>query len=168
MRYSEINDSAERREIMIKKLLETDDDTGVFMLRVLLGIVFFPHGAQKVFGWFGGQGFAGTMAGFEKMGIPAFFAFLAIMAESCGSLGLLTGFLTRVAAFGITCNMIVAVAMLHYRNGFFMNWFGQKHGEGFEYHMLVMAITIALMIKGGGRWSIDGLLAGKKRGARNT
>jgi putative oxidoreductase len=153
---------------MLRKILETDNDSAVFILRLLLGIVFFPHGMHKVFGWFGGQGFAGTMAGFEKMGIPAFFAFLAIMAESCGSLGLISGFLTRVAAFGITCNMIVAVAMIHFRNGFFMNWSGQKHGEGFEYHILVVAITIALMIKGGGQWSIDGLLTKKQTGAANT
>ncbi len=143
---------------MIRKLLATDNDITGFILRVLLGLVFFPHGAQKVFGWFGGQGFAGTMAGFEKMGIPAFFAFLAILAESCGSLGLITGLLTRVAAFGITCNMLVAVALIHFKNGFFMNWFGQKHGEGFEYHILVVAITVALMIRGGGRWSFDRLL----------
>jgi putative oxidoreductase len=154
--------------IMMRKLLETDNDIGRFILRVLLGIVFFPHGAQKVFGWFGGQGFDGTMNGFEKMGIPAFFAFLAIMAESCGSLGLLSGFLTRIAAFGITCNMVVAVVMIHFRNGFFMNWFGQKQGEGFEYHILVVAITIALMIKGGGRWSVDSLLTKERSGAANT
>jgi putative oxidoreductase len=151
--------------LVVRKLLATDNDIVGFILRVLLGIVFFTHGAQKVIGLFGGQGFAGTMAGFEKMGIPAFFAFLAIMAESCGSLGLISGFLTRVAAFGITCNMIVAVVMIHFKNGFFMNWFGQKHGEGFEYHILVVAITIALMIKGGGRWSVDGLLIKSSSGA---
>ncbi len=149
---------------MIRKLLATDNDITGFILRVLLGLVFFPHGAQKVFGWFGGQGFAGTMAGFEKMGIPAFFAFLAIMAESCGSLGLITGLLTRVAAFGITCNMLVAVALIHFKNGFFMNWFGQKHGEGFEYHILVVAIAVALMIKGGGRWSVDRMLTKRMGG----
>jgi putative oxidoreductase len=147
---------------MLKKLIETDNDIAVFILRLLLGIVFFPHGAQKVFGWFGGQGFAGTMAGFEKMGIPALFALLAVLAESAGSVGLITGLLTRVAAFGIACNMVVAVALIHFRNGFFMNWFGQKHGEGFEYHILVVAIALALMIKGGGRWSLDGLLSRKR------
>lgn len=148
---------------VLRKLIQTKEDAAVFILRLLLGIVFFPHGMQKVFGWFGGQGFVGTMEGFEKMGIPAFFAFLAIMAESCGSLGLILGFLTRIAAFGIACNMVVAVAMIHFKNGFFMNWFGQKHGEGFEYHLLVIAIALALMIKGGGRWSVDGLLVKNKR-----
>jgi putative oxidoreductase len=93
------------------------------------------------------------------MGIPAFLAFLAILAESAGSVGLITGLLTRICAFGIACNMVVAVLMVHLPNGFFMNWFGKKQGEGFEYHLLVIAIAIALMIKGGGRWSIDGLIA---------
>jgi putative oxidoreductase len=141
---------------MFRKIIDTEDDAALLILRLLLGIVFFPHGMQKAFGWFGGPGFGGAMEGFTvKMGIPAVFAFLAILAESAGSLGLITGFLTRVAAFGITCNMVVAVAMIHWQNGFFMNWFGKQKGEGFEYHVLVVAITLALMIKGGGRWSVD-------------
>jgi putative oxidoreductase len=147
---------------MISKLLRTDSDSASFVLRLLLGIVFFPHGAQKVFGWFGGAGFSGTMGMFtEKMGVPAFLAFLAILAESAGALALISGFLTRVAAFGIACNMVVAIFMVHLPNGFFMNWFGKQQGEGFEYHLLVIAIAIALIIKGGGRWSIDGLIAKK-------
>jgi putative oxidoreductase len=147
---------------MIRKIFQTDDDMASFVLRLLLGIVFFPHGMQKVFGWFGGAGFSGTMEGFTvKMGIPAFFAFLAILAEFAGSLGLITGFLTRVAAFGIASNMVVAVFMVHIKNGFFMNWFGKQQGEGFEYHILVIAIAIALMMRGGGRWSIDRLLSEK-------
>jgi putative oxidoreductase len=145
---------------MIRKLFRTDNDISSLVLRLLLGIVFFPHGAQKVFGWFGGPGFSGTMGMFtEKMGVPAFLAFLAILAESGGSLALISGFLTRVAAFGIACNMVVAIFMVHLPNGFFMNWFGKQQGEGFEYHLLVIAIAIALMIKGGGQWSIDGLIA---------
>jgi len=147
---------------MIRKLLSTDNDISNLVLRLLLGIVFFPHGAQKVFGWFGGHGFSETMEAFTvKMGIPSLFAFLAILAESGGSLALISGFLTRVAAFGIACNMVVAIFMVHLPNGFFMNWFGKQKGEGFEYHLLVIAIAIALMIKGGGRWSIDGLIAKK-------
>ena len=141
---------------MLKKLFQTNDDAALLVLRVVLGAVFFPHGMQKLFGWFGGPGFSGTMDMFTtKMAIPAVFAFLAIMAEGLGSLGLITGFLTRVAAFGITVNMIVAVYLLHWQNGFFMNWFGNQKGEGFEYHLLVIAIGIALMIKGGGKWSVD-------------
>jgi len=147
---------------MIQKIIQTDKDISALVLRLLLGIVFFPHGAQKVLGWFGGHGFSGTMDLFtHNLGIPAAFAFLAIMAESLGSLGLILGFLTRIAAFGISCVMVVAVFMLHLQNGFFMNWFGNQKGEGFEYHILVVAICIALMIKGGGLWSVDGALSAK-------
>ncbi len=147
---------------MIRKIFETNDDSAGLILRLMLGIVFFPHGAQKVFGLFGGNGFSGTMDAFMKMGIPAFFAFLAILAESAGAVGLITGFLTRISAFGIACNMVVAISMVHIHNGFFMNWFGKKQGEGFEYHLLAIAIAVALMIKGGGRWSVDGLISKKE------
>ena len=147
---------------MWKKLLQTENDIAPLVLRLILGIVFFPHGMQKLVGWFGGYGFSGTMEMFTaKMGIPAVFAFLAIMAESFGSLGLITGLLTRVAAFGIACVMTVAVWMLHWQHGFFMNWVGNQKGEGFEYHLLAIAIALALMIKGGGKWSADAVLSEK-------
>ena len=145
---------------MFKKLVQTNDDVALLVLRLLLGIVFFPHGMQKLVGWFGGYGFSGTMGFFTgQLGVPAVFAFLAIMAEGLGSLGLITGLLTRVAAFGIAVNMAVAVYMMHFQNGFFMNWFGNQKGEGYEYHLLVIAIAIALMIRGGGKWSIDRSIA---------
>jgi len=149
---------------MIKKLFQTNDDWALLVLRVLLGIVFFPHGMQKLTFMFGGSGFEGTMGFFEtKLGIPAVFAFLAIMAEGLGWMGLVTGLLTRVAAFGIAVNMAVAVYLLHFQNGFFMNWFGAQKGEGYEFHILVIAIAIALMIRGGGKWSIDkGIADGMK------
>lgn len=141
---------------MLKKLFATEEEVTSFILRLILGIVFVPHGMQKILG------FAGTMDFFTvNLGIPVIFAFLAVMAEFLGSWGLITGLLTRVAAFGITVNMIVAVYMLHWQHGFFMNWFGNQKGEGFEYHLLVIAIGIALMIKGGGKWSLDGLIAKK-------
>jgi putative oxidoreductase len=144
---------------MFKKLLNTDDDVSALVLRVLLGLVFFPHGMQKLFGWFGGYGFSGTMGGFEQMGIPALFAFFAVIAEGLGCLGLITGFLTRLSAFGIGTNMVVAVLMIHHKFGFFMNWDGKQAGEGIEYHLLVIAIAVALIIKGGGKWSIDKMIA---------
>jgi len=132
------------------------------VLRVLLGVVFFPHGMQKLLGWFGGPGFEGTMGFFTgTLGIPVIFAFLAIIAEGLGALGLITGFLTRLSAFGIAVNMAVAVYMLHWQNGFFMNWFGKQAGEGYEYHLLVIAIAIALIIKGGGKLSVDRIVAEK-------
>ncbi len=144
---------------MIKKLLETNDDIAGLVLRVLLGVVMLPHGAQKLLGWFGGYGFSGTMGFFTgKMGIPAVFAFLVIITEFFGSLALITGTLTRLAAFGVGCVMLVGALMVHLPHGFFMNWAGKQQGEGFEFHILAMAIAVALMIKGGGRWSVDGLL----------
>jgi putative oxidoreductase len=141
---------------MFKKLIQTDDDVSTLIMRVLLGIVFFPHGAQKLLGWFGGGGFSATMSVFtDKMGIPVVLAFLAIMAESVGAVALIAGFLTRIAALGIGTNMVVAILMVHLPNGFFMNWFGNKKGEGFEYHILAITLALALIIKGGGKWSID-------------
>jgi len=144
---------------MLKKIVQTNDDTSALILRVLLGIVFLPHGLQKVFGLFGGYGFTGTMGFFTgTLGIPALFAFLAIAAEFLGSLGLITGLFTRIAALGIGVMISVAALMLHVQNGFFMNWFGNQKGEGFEYHLLAAAIAAALVIKGGGKWSLDGVL----------
>ena len=146
---------------MLKKLFQTENDTATMILRVLLGVVFFPHGMQKLLGWFGGYGFNGTFGFFTGMGVPAIFAVLAILAEGLGSLGLLTGLLTRVSALGIGTNMAVAVLLIHHKFGFFMNWDGKQAGEGIEYHILVIAIAIALIIKGGGRWSIDRVIAKK-------
>ncbi|HTS67744.1 MAG TPA: DoxX family protein [Terriglobia bacterium] len=141
---------------MFKKLLQTPDDRAATVVRLVLGIVFFAHGAQKMLGWFGGYGFKGTMGFFtQAMHIPAVFAFLAIAAEFFGGLGLIIGLLTRLAAFGIAVNMLVAIFMVHLPNGFFMNWAGQQKGEGVEYHLLVLAMTVALMIRGAGAFSLD-------------
>jgi len=144
---------------MLKKLIHTDDDWSALVLRVMLAVVFFPHGAQKVLGWFGGYGFEGTLNAFTtQMGIPAVLAVLVFSAEFLGSIGLLFGAITRFAAFGIASVMTGAIFMVHLQNGFFMNWFGTQQGEGYEYHLLAIAIALALIIKGGGKWSIDRLL----------
>ncbi|HVR27178.1 MAG TPA: DoxX family protein [Candidatus Polarisedimenticolia bacterium] len=149
---------------MFRKLIATDDDGAVTFLRLVLGVVFFAHGAQKALGWFGGYGFSGTIGLFTgMMHIPALFAVLAIAAEFLGGLGLIVGLLTRVAAFGIFCNMVVAVAMIHYQFGFFMNWAGTQKGEGFEFHLLVLAITVFLMIRGAGAASADRLLSSSEK-----
>ena len=141
---------------MLRKFLVTDDNAATAILRLVLGVVFFAHGAQKMLGWFGGYGFSGTMGYFTGTAhIPAVFAFLAIAAELFGGLGLIFGFLTRIAAFGISVNMLVAIATVHGAMGFFMNWTGAQKGEGFEYHLLVLAITAFLMIRGAGAFSID-------------
>jgi len=145
---------------MFRKLIATDNDSAITMLRLVLGVVFFAHGAQKMLGWFGGYGFTGTMGFFTGLlHIPAPFAFLAISAEFFGGLGLLLGLLTRVASFGIFCNMAVAVAMVHHQFGLFMNWTGEQKGEGFEFHLLALAITAFLMIRGAGAASVDRLLS---------
>jgi len=147
---------------MFKKLVQTKDDYAMLVLRLFLALVFFPHGMQKVFGWFGGSGFSVAMDMFTaKAGFPAALAFLAIMAESIGPVALIAGLFTRIAAFGIGVNMIVCALGNHVKNGFFMNWMGTQKGEGFEYHLLVVAISAALIISGGGRWSLDGLIGRK-------
>ena len=145
---------------MFRNLMKTTDDFSLTLLRLVLGVVFFAHGAQKALGWFGGYGFSGTMGFFtQQMHIPAPLAFLAIAAEFLGSIGLLLGLLGRVAAFGITCNMVVAICMVHRHIGFFANWSGQQKGEGYEYHLLAIAIALSIMIKGSGAFSADGALS---------
>lgn len=153
---------------MIRKLLATENDAAMTVLRLVLGIVFFAHGAQKMLGWFGGYGFTGTMGFFTGMlHIPAVFAFLAIAAEFFGGLGLILGLLTRVAAFGIACNMIVAVAMVHHQFGLFMNWTGAQKGEGYEYHLVSLAALVVLMIRGAGAASVDRLLSSPEKNSNS-
>ena len=110
-------------------------------------------------GWFGGHGFKGTMAYFTKSGFPPGLAFLAVMAEFLGPIGLAVGLLTRVAALGIGVVMLVAMLTVHRQHGFFMNWFGNQSGEGYEYHVLALGVAAALVIGGAGRWSVDALIA---------
>ncbi len=145
---------------MFRKLISTNADYAVTILRLALGVVFFAHGAQKTLGWFGGYGFSGTMGFLEhQLGLPAAIAILPICAEFLGGLGLIVGLLGRVAAFGIACDMVVAVVMVHWRFGLFANWTGQQKGEGIEYHILSIAMALAIMIKGSGALSVDGALA---------
>src|SRR3981081_789247 len=149
---------------MFHRVANTTNDYGITILRLVLGCVFFAHGAQKMLGWFGGFGFAGTMNLFTSMmHIPAPLAFLAIAAEFFGGIGLILGFLTRIAAFGIGVNMMVAIMTLHGAFGFFMNWTGAQKGEGFEFHLLVLAIVAFLMIRGAGAFSVDRILSASVR-----
>lgn len=149
---------------MLRRLMATPEDPTGLVLRLALAIVIFPHGAQKLLGWFGGHGFSGTMNFFQtQLGIPAFLFLLVVAAEFFGSLGLFVGFLSRVAAFGIGMVMLVAVFLVHGKNGFFMNWDGAKAGEGFEYHILALGIAIAILIKGSGSLSVDRALTQDER-----
>ncbi|HWV67119.1 DoxX family protein [Chitinophaga sp.] len=139
---------------MFKRILRTDDNLVSFIIRITVALVMLPHGAQKLLGMFGGYGFKATMSYFTSQGTPAILAFLVIFTESIGSLLLLFGFTTRIWAAMLTVIMLVAMN-IHSANGFFMNWGGTQPGEGFEYHLLVIGINIALIIKGAGRWSAD-------------
>jgi putative oxidoreductase len=144
---------------MFQQLIKTNDGPAGMILRLMLGIVFLPHGCQKMLGLFGGSGFFATMNMFQaQMHIPAAFAFLAIAAEFFGAIGLILGFLTRIAAFGILVEMVVAIDKVHRFNGFFMNWTGKQAGEGYEYHLLVIGTAMVVMILGAGAFSVDGLI----------
>jgi len=143
-------------------LIKTSDSFAPLIARLTLGLVMFPHGAQKALGWFGGYGFSGTMNFFtQQMHIPAPLAFLAIAAEFLGSLGLIFGCFTRIAAFGIATNMVVAILTVHAANGFFMNWFQNQKGEGFEYHLLAIGLALIVMVYGAGKASVDAVIAGR-------
>ena len=145
--------------IFTKYLFQTNDKFSYWVPRVILGCVMLPHGAQKLFGWFGGFGFTNTMTYFtQTAGLPWIIAFLIIMGESLGSLGLIVGFFTRLSALGLICIMVGAIITVHIPNGFFMNWFGKQAGEGFEYHLLVIGMSIPLLISGGGKYSVDLLI----------
>lgn len=147
---------------MLKKLVQTQDDAVLTVLRITLGVVMFPHGAQKVLGWFGGGGIGGTIGFFnDALGIPAVLTVLVIMAEFFGAIGLIAGAFSRIAASGIIAVMLGAVAMVHLPNGFFMNWTGQQAGEGFEFHILVVAMAAILVWKGSGAASVDRSIAEK-------
>lgn len=151
-RYDNLTAGTGRR--IVHTLLATENSSLLTVLRITLGVVMLPHGLQKTIGWFGGYGYSGTMGWFASLGIPAVLGFLAIAAETAGSVALITGFTTRIAAFGVGTTLAVA-SLMHKANGFFMNWSGQQKGEGFEYHILGIAIAVALIIRGAGRFSVD-------------
>jgi putative oxidoreductase len=146
----------------MKFIFTTNNSFAPTLARLTLGIVMFPHGAQKALGLFGGYGFQGTLNWFtQQLHIPTVFAVLAIAAEFLGSLGLITGFLSRIAAFGIAVTMMVAVVTVHGVNGFFINWFGNQKGEGFEFHLLAIGLALIVMIYGAGKLSLDAQFARK-------
>lgn len=149
----------------LQLLLKTDNNPAQLIARLVLGIVFFAHGAQLTLGWFGGYGYTGSMGFFTgTMHIPALFAFLAIFAQFAGSIALILGVLSRLAALGIAIVMAVAIATVHVKVGFFMNWYGNQKGEGYEYHLLAIALALVVMIKGAGPVSIDAALTRKSQG----
>jgi len=145
---------------MLGWLVGTHGDVVPLVLRLTLAVVMFPHGAQKALGWFGGSGLRGTLDFLRKSGVSSPVAALTIMAEFLGPLGLAVGLLTRVAALGIAAIMLGAILTVHGRHGFFMNWYGNQQGEGFEYHVLAIGIAVTLVLNGAGAWSLDAVIAG--------
>jgi putative oxidoreductase len=136
-------------------IARTPNDPVALVARVGLGLVMFPHGAQKAFGWFGGEGLRATVDAMGQQGIPAVGAGLIMATEVLGSLALVVGLLGRVAAAGIALIMLGAIALVHAQHGFFMNWTGTQAGEGFEYHLLALTLALVVVIRGSGAGSID-------------
>jgi putative oxidoreductase len=142
-------------------LLATDATAAPMVARIALGLLLFPHGAQHALGWFGGYGFAGTLGWMtDTLGFPAPLAALAIVVELVAPLALLLGLGSRIAALGLA-GLMVGAASTHVSQGFFMNWFGTlpAGAEGFEYHLLVIALAAVVILAGGGAASLDGRIA---------
>lgn len=152
---------------MFSRVVHTANDPLLTLVRLVLGSIMFAHATQKVFGWFGGNGFGPALEFYNGvLGIPVAIAVLAILTELLSALGLITGFLSRVAAAGIISIMIGAIGIMIGPNGFFMNWFGQMEAgrEGYEYHLLVIAMAVLLVVRGAGALSVDRALMRREGG----
>jgi putative oxidoreductase len=138
-------------------LFGTFASKSLFIIRVALGIIFFAHGAQKVFGWFGGPGLKGVIAYFRQtLGVPAPLTVLAALTELLGGLAMIGGFLVRPAAVGLIIVMLVAIAKVHAPNGFFINWSLEPgKGHGFEMNLALIAMALGVLFGGAGWLSID-------------
>jgi putative oxidoreductase len=144
-------------------------DYTLLLVRLLLAFVMAAHGAQKLFGWFGGFGFEGTMGFFtQTIGLPYLLASGIILIESVGMIALSLGAFSRLLSSGVMAIMMGAIATTHGQHGFFMNWFGTQAGEGFEFHLLVIGLAAVISIHGAGAFSIDALLSKKKHAAEGT
>jgi putative oxidoreductase len=139
----------------VQTLLKTDVSLTLTVQRLMVALVMFPHGAQKLFGWYGGYGLAGTMSFFESLHIPSALGFLVILGETLGAIFLALGLLSRISALGISAAMLGAMCMVQLPNGFFMNWFGNQKGEGIEFGLLMLSLSLPLVLRGGGRYALD-------------
>lgn len=147
---------------MIKSIFQTSTSWLPLLLRLTVGIVIFGHGAQKLPGWFGGYGFSGTMGYFtDVVGLPWIIGFLVILLESIGAILLIAGFATRIIAASYILLAIGIVFTSHIQHGFFMNWFGNQSGEGYEYFLFWIALSVSLLHSGGGKWSVDRFIVRK-------
>ena len=141
---------------MKNTIFNTNDDWTDLIPRLTLGLVIFPHGAQKALGWFGGYGFSGTMGFFtDTMNLPWLIAFMVIVIEFVGSISLIAGFASRIWSALTIVLMSGIILTSHIDNGFFMNWLGKQKGEGYEYHLLIIGLSLATLINGSGKFSLD-------------
>jgi putative oxidoreductase len=151
---------------MLRKLLSTPNDPTLTLARIILAVIFFAHGSQKMFGFFGGRGVSGTIEIFQQtMGIPAPLTVMAMTAEVFGAIGLFLGLLSRVAAAGVLVVMVIAPFANHLYPNFFMNWQGRQMGEGYEYHLLAIALIISILVRGAGALSLDRAISSQRSGA---
>jgi putative oxidoreductase len=144
----------------MESLFVTSPSWAITVVRVVLGVIFFAHGSQKVLGWYGGYGLKGTTGYFTSIGLPLPIAYLVCFFEFLGGIGLLLGLLTRLAALAVAIVMVGAIAKVHWPNGLFINWeLKPGQGHGFEVNLAFIAMAVACLIAGGGALSVDRLLA---------
>ena len=145
---------------MLGRWFEGKHDWAPLPLRLALGVIFFAHGAQKVLGWFGGYGWSGTMQFFtQTLHIPAPLAVIVFLAEFLGGIALILGAFTRWAALLLAGEMAIAAIQVHLPHGFFLNWANAPNvGHGIEYNVALVGATLALVVTGGGRLSLDAML----------
>ena len=142
---------------MFTQLFKTTNSIAPTFIRVVLGFVLLGHGAQKLLGWYGGYGFNGTMGYFtESVGLPWIVGFLVIVIEFFGSISLILGFATRIWSAAMVILFAGIIVTVHLPNGFFMNWYGNQKGEGYEFFLLAISMAVSLVISGAGRFSVDG------------
>ncbi|MFK2818582.1 DoxX family protein [Flavobacteriaceae sp. LMIT009] len=147
----------------VKQLLKTNPIIGFSIARWALGIVIFPHGAQKLLGLFGGYGYSATMESLTtQMGLPSIVAFSVIMIEFFGSISLVLGFFSRFWALSLAGMFTGIIITTQLEHGFFMNWFGNQAGEGYEYSLLIIGLALSVVVNGSGKWSIDSLISKNK------
>nr|WP_121272880.1 DoxX family protein [Pedobacter schmidteae] len=146
---------------MKQLIFGTNNDWVGLILRLTTGLIMFPHGAQKTLGWFGGPGFSNEMEHLQHLGISWIIALMVILIEFFGAISLVLGFASRLWAFAFIILFIGIIFTAHIQYGFFMNWFGKQQGEGFEYHLLVIGLCLALLLNGSGKLSLDNLITSK-------
>jgi putative oxidoreductase len=153
---------ATKLQEMKQRILETNNDWEGLVARLTIGCILFPHGAQKMLGLFGGYGFSGTMGFFtDTLHLPWIVGFMVIVIEFVGAMSLVVGFASRLWAFLIIMLMIGIITTSHLQNGFFMNWFGNQKGEGYEFHLLIIGLALSTVLAGSGRLSVDRVLMRK-------